>query len=141
MYFSFQLLCCSSLFVCSSRSVLNISCIFSIHASILFLRFWIIFTIITLNSFSGRLPISSSFIWSYRFLPGSFTCDIFFCHLIFFFLFFMSGIVFLSYWLFGLRLPTLQFLGCWVELVLDAEMRTSGRPHSDEYSLGSEILC
>ena len=42
----------------SSRSLLNVSCIFSI----LFLRFWIIFTIITLNSFSGRLPISSSFI-------------------------------------------------------------------------------
>ena len=33
-----------------SRS-LNISCIFSIHASILFLSFWIIFTSITLNSF------------------------------------------------------------------------------------------
>ena len=44
----------------SSRSLLNVSCIFSI----LFLRFWIIFTIITLNSFSGSLPISSSFpIW------------------------------------------------------------------------------
>ena len=44
----------------SFRSLLNVSCIFSI----LFLRFWIIFTITTLNSFSGRLPISSSFIWS-----------------------------------------------------------------------------
>ena len=39
----------------------------------------------------------------------------------------MSGIVFLSYWLFGLRLPTLEFVGCWVELGLGAEMRTSGR--------------
>ena len=39
----------------SSRSFLNISCIFSI----LFPRFWIIFTIIILNSSSGRLPISS----------------------------------------------------------------------------------
>ena len=36
----------------SSRSLLNVSCIFSI----LFPRFWIIFTVI-LNSFSGRLPI------------------------------------------------------------------------------------
>ncbi|XP_073661072.1 uncharacterized protein [Tursiops truncatus] len=36
-----------------TESFLNISCIFSIHASILFLRLWIIFTIITLNSFSG----------------------------------------------------------------------------------------
>ena len=53
----------------------------------------------------------------------------------------MSGIVFLSYWLFGLRLPTLEFVGCWVELGLGAKMRTSGRPHSDEYSLGSEVLC
>ena len=41
----------------SSRSLLNVSCIFSI----LFPRFCIISTIITLNSFSGRLPISSSF--------------------------------------------------------------------------------
>ena len=47
------------LFFSSSRSLLNISCIFSIYASILFLRFSII-TSISLNSFSGRLPISSS---------------------------------------------------------------------------------
>ena len=47
----------------------SISCIFSIFVSrlficnsILFSRFWIIFTIIMLNSFSGKLPISSSFI-------------------------------------------------------------------------------
>ena len=53
----------------------------------------------------------------------------------------MSGIVFLSYWLFGLKLPTLQFVGCWVELGLGSEMRTSGGPHSDECSLGSEVLC
>ena len=50
------------------RSLLNISCIFSILVSrlfnsILFSRFWIIFTIIILNSFSGRLPISSSLVW------------------------------------------------------------------------------
>ena len=49
--------------------MLNISCIFSILVSglficnsILFSRFWIIFTIIILNSFSGRFPISSSFV-------------------------------------------------------------------------------
>ena len=61
----FQLLCCSSLvFVVdelnnsSSRSLLNISCISLIFVSILFLRFWIIFTVSTLNSFSGSLPIS-----------------------------------------------------------------------------------
>ncbi|XP_004273873.2 intraflagellar transport protein 25 homolog isoform X2 [Orcinus orca] len=39
----------------SSRSLLNVSCIFSI----VFLRFWIIFTIITLNSFSDTaFPIT-----------------------------------------------------------------------------------
>ena len=53
----------------------------------------------------------------------------------------MSGIVFLSYWLFGLRLPTLEFVGYCIELGLGAEMRNSVRPHSDEYSLGSEVLC
>ena len=62
----------------SSRSLLNVSYIFSI----LFPRFWIIFTIITLNSFSGRLPISSSFVWSGGFLPCSFICCVFLCLLI-----------------------------------------------------------
>ena len=52
----------------------------------------------------------------------------------------MGGIVFLSYWLFGLRLPALEFVDCWVELGLGAEMRTSRRPHCDEYSLGSVVL-
>ena len=62
----------------SSKSLLNVSCIFSI----LFPRFYIIFTIITLNSFSGRLPISSSFVWSGRFLPCSHICYVFLCLLI-----------------------------------------------------------
>ena len=53
----------------------------------------------------------------------------------------MSGNVFLFYWLFGMRLPTLEFVGYWVELGLGSEKRTSVRPHSDEYSLGSEALC
>ena len=64
-----------------SRSLLNISCIFSILVSslficnsILFSRFWIIFTIIILNSFSGRLPISSSFVWFGGHISCSFTC-------------------------------------------------------------------
>ena len=61
-----------------SRSLLNVSCIFCI----LFPRFWIIFSIITLNSFSGRLPISSSFVWSGGFLSCSFTCCVFLCLLI-----------------------------------------------------------
>ena len=47
------------------------------------------------------------------------------------FLFLMGGAVFPSYWLFGLRRPVLEFAGSWIELGLGAEMRTSGRPHSD----------
>ena len=42
---------------------------------------------------------------------------------------------------FGLRLSKLEFVGLWVELSLGAEMKTSRRPQSDEYSLGSEVLC
>ena len=80
------------LFFISSRSLLNISCIFSILFSSLFicnsilLSFWIIFTIFTiiiLNSFSGRLPISSSCVWFGGHLSCFFTCCIvlylFFC--------------------------------------------------------------
>ena len=52
----------------------------------------------------------------------------------------MSGIVFLFYSLFGLRLPMLEFVGYWVELGLGAEMRNSMRPHSDDYFLASEVL-
>ena len=62
----------------SSRSLLTVSYIFSI----LLPRFWIIFIIITLNSFSGRLPLSSSFVWSGGFLPCSFICCVFLCLLI-----------------------------------------------------------
>ena len=47
-YISFQLLCFLWLFFSSSKSLLNISCIFWIHISVLFVRFWIIFTIISL---------------------------------------------------------------------------------------------
>ena len=62
----------------SSKSFINVSCIFSI----LFPRFWIIFPIVTLNCFSGRLPISSSFVWSAGFLPCSFIFCVFLCLLI-----------------------------------------------------------
>ena len=71
------------LFFSSSRSLLNISYILLICTSILFPRFWIIFTITTLNSFSCRLPISFSFIWSFNFLLCSFLCNTFLCHLTF----------------------------------------------------------
>ena len=59
----------------SSRSLLNISCIFSILVSRLFIcnsiLFWILYHfIIILNSFSGRFLISSSFVW----LGGHFSC-------------------------------------------------------------------
>ena len=68
------------LFFSSSRYLLNVYYIFSI----LFQWFWIIFTIIILNSFSVRLPNSSSFVWSGGFLPSSFICCIFLCLLILF---------------------------------------------------------
>jgi len=75
------LLIIDQLIFISSRFLLNISCIFSILVSrlficnsILFSRFWIIFTIIILNSFSGRLPNSSSFVWYDGHLACSFTC-------------------------------------------------------------------
>ena len=44
----------------------------------------------------------------------------------------MDLIVFLSYWLFDLRLPALEFVGCWVEPGLGAEMRTSWRLNQEE---------
>jgi len=85
----YSLLIDSSLFF--FRSLLNISCIFSIlvsnlliYSSILFSRFWMICTIIILNSFSSRLPITSSFVWFVGHLSCSFTCCIFLCLFILF---------------------------------------------------------
>jgi len=73
--------------------LLNLSCIFSILVSrlficdsILFSRFWIIFTIIIYNSLSGRFPISSSFVWFGEHLSCSFTCWVFLCLFILFIL-------------------------------------------------------
>ena len=78
-------------FFISSRSLLNLSCIFSILVSRLFIcdsilisRFWIIFTIIILNYCSSRLPISSSFVWFGGHLSCFFTCWIFLCLFILF---------------------------------------------------------
>ena len=66
--------------------MLNLSCIFSILASRLFIcdsilisGFWIIFTIIIRNSLSGRFPISSSFVWFGGHLSCSFICWLFLC--------------------------------------------------------------
>jgi len=74
----------------SYRSLLNLSCIFSILVSRLFIcnstsfsRFWIISTIIIRNSLSGRFPISSFFVWFGGYLSYSFSCWIFFCLSIF----------------------------------------------------------
>ena len=65
-------------------SLLNISCVFSILVSrlficnsILFSRFWFIFTIIILKSFSGRLPIFSSLVWFGGHLLCFFTAEYF----------------------------------------------------------------
>ena len=74
LFFIVYLLCSSS------RSLLNVSYIFSI----LFPRLWIIFTIFTLNSFSGRLPISFSFVLVWWVFPCSFICCVFLFLLILF---------------------------------------------------------
>ena len=75
----------------SSRSLLNLSYIFSILVSRLFICdfilssiFWIIFTIITQNSLSGRFPISSSFVWFGGHLSCSFIFWVFLCLFILF---------------------------------------------------------
>ena len=77
----------------SSRSLFNLSCIFSVLVSRLFIcdsilisRLWIIFTIIIWNSLSGRFPISSSFVWFGGHLSCSFTCWVFLCLFILFIL-------------------------------------------------------
>ena len=93
---------------------------------------WILFQVDCL------FPLHLFGLVSFYLAPSSVT---YFFAVSFFIYFFMSEIVFLSYWLFGLRLPTLGFVGYWVELGLGAEMRNSVRLHSDEYSLGSEVLC
>ena len=81
--FSNCVLCLCMLIFNSSRSLLLIdACI----CSILFSRFLIIFTIIILNSFSGSLPIFSSFIQTCVFLVCSFIYAVFLCLFIFFFL-------------------------------------------------------
>ena len=63
------------LFFNSSRSLL----IDSYILSILFSRFLIIFTVVILNSFSGSLPISSSFTWTSLFLVCSVIFAVFLC--------------------------------------------------------------
>ena len=77
------------------------TCIFSI----LFSRLWIIFTVITLNSFSGSWPISSLFIWCCGFLPWSFICTIFLCF------FMLSNLLCLTYPLLFLVLPSVGAVG------------------------------
>ena len=75
-----------------SRSLLNLSCIFLILFSrlficnsILFSGFWIIFTIIIWHSLSDRFSISS-FVWCGEHLSCSFTCWVFICLFILFML-------------------------------------------------------
>ena len=43
----------------------------------------------------------------------------------------MGGVVFLSYWLFGVRCPALEPAGSWLELGLGVEMDTSKKAHTD----------
>ena len=78
IYYWFLLVYSVCLFFSSSRSLVNISCIFSI----VFSRPWIIFTIIILNYFSGRLPISTSFSCFSGVLSCPFIWDTTFCFFI-----------------------------------------------------------
>ena len=60
-------------------------CLHSIYLCLHFIsKIWIIFIIITLNSFSGRLPVSPSFVWSGGVLPCFFICCMFLCLFILF---------------------------------------------------------
>ena len=70
------------LFFISSSSLLNISHVLWVCASIIFPWSCIIFTIITLNSYLCRLPISNSFSCSSGVLSCSFIWNIFLCCLI-----------------------------------------------------------
>lgn len=80
------------LFFISSRFLLNISRIFSISPCIHSIYLCLHFISKVLDHlcycysefFSGRFPISSSFVWSYGFLPCYFICCIVFCLLILF---------------------------------------------------------
>ena len=128
----------------SSRSLLKLPCIFSILVSrlficnsILFSRFWIIFTIIIRNYLSGTFPISSSFVWFAGHLSCAFTCWVFLCLFILFILLCLGwpfcilavwsslycGVsslwVGLDRWLVKVsRLGELASVVCWVELDL-----------------------
>ena len=81
LFISVCLFFISSMSLVIVLTVLNASYIFSI----IFSSFWSNFTIIILNSLSGRLLNSSSFIWSCEFPPCSFICVVFlFLFIIFF---------------------------------------------------------
>ena len=105
LFNNYIVLYCSSLFFKSSRSLLNVSCILSVGASIHFLRLWIIFTIVALNSFQGWLPIFTSLSCSSGVLSCSFLWNIFSCHLI------LSNL--LCLWSLLLRLQNCNFSCFW----------------------------
>ena len=79
LFISICLIFISSMLLVIVLTMLSVSYI----SSILFSSFQSIFTIIILNSLSGRWIIFFSFIWSCEFLPCSFICAIFLCLLIF----------------------------------------------------------
>ena len=90
---SYCIICYILILFISCRSFLNLSCIFSILISRLFIwnsvlisRFWIIFTIIIQNCLSARFLVSSSFVWFGGHLSCSFTCWVFLCLFILFIL-------------------------------------------------------
>lgn len=79
-----------SLFFVFSNSFLKVYN-FLLSASVLLPSPLIVFTIITLNCFLGRLPTSTSLSCSYEVLSCSFVSNIFLCHLI------LSQVLFVFY--------------------------------------------
>ena len=99
-------------------TVLNASCIFSI----LFSSLWSIFTIIIMNSLSGRLLISSLFTWSCEFQPYTFICVVFLCLFIFFlfvcfFKLLHSQALGLYYFFLLMFCPWREMLAAWFVLI------------------------
>ena len=118
LFNNYIVLYCSSLFFKSSRSLLNVSCILSVGASIHFLRLWIIFTIVALNTFQGWLPIFTSLSCSSGVLSCSFLWNIFSCHLI------LSNL--LCLWSLLLRLQNCNFSCFWCLFLVSGFLPGSG---------------
>ena len=124
-----------------SRSLLNISYIFSICASILFLRFKMDHLY---YHCSGLLLFFQMVCLFFLHFFGLVIFTVLFClyNISFILTFFlMHGFVFPFCTLFGMRHSSLEFAGSWVEQYLGAKIEIYGTAHTNLYSLQSEVLC